>query len=273
MAGVRGLDENIKFARLHLDSRFCATTMSAADDCRLLGRVYHINHSKSLINRPKTAGMQYRWDASLPYLNPSNWGLADFEWRQTGERLYTVSLPKAEAVSLIPDNLTARAREQASITRARLCAVRELVQPDEPAVLTELIPGVVDLWRVGTSPDWDSTLNKTAEGLRIESGAAQWALAAVFPLAEGAPLSPDYWHWVRLSMTVDEGAIGISADNGPSTGVGAGWVTTARRSTDVFVKLPVGARHVLLQNVGDLGRSLATVHAIEIVGHRATGNA
>ncbi len=92
MQRVRGFDENIRNARLHLDSRCCASAMALGLNCRLIGHIYHINHSRSFENcKGDYPGESPDIHAGIPYQNPDNWGLRDRKWEQRGERLFYVS--------------------------------------------------------------------------------------------------------------------------------------------------------------------------------------
>jgi hypothetical protein len=92
MQRIRGFDENIRRARLHLDSRCCGTAMALGLRCRLIGHVYHINHTRSFVNLGENyPGESPDFLADIPYQNPENWGLRDRAWEQKGERLVHVS--------------------------------------------------------------------------------------------------------------------------------------------------------------------------------------
>jgi hypothetical protein len=92
MQRVRGFDENIRNARLHLDSRCCASAMALGLKCRLIGHVYHIDHSRSFENsNGDYPGEIPDIHAGIPYQNPDNWGLGDRLWEEMGERLFYVS--------------------------------------------------------------------------------------------------------------------------------------------------------------------------------------
>jgi len=88
---VRGYDENIRFARSGLDGRCCLSAMALGARCRLIGHVYHIDHSRSYANNPSTyPGKKYDYRAGVPYQNPENWGLKSYTWEQKGDRLFYV---------------------------------------------------------------------------------------------------------------------------------------------------------------------------------------
>jgi hypothetical protein len=92
MHRVRGFDEGIRRARLHLDSRCCATAMALGLRCLLIGRIYHIDHSTSHVNSKGNAiGEISDVAVNIPYRNSDDWGLRNRVWEQRGERLHFVS--------------------------------------------------------------------------------------------------------------------------------------------------------------------------------------
>src|SRR5262249_55049684 len=110
MMGLRGYDESVRSARLHLDSRMCWNAMSVVSDCTLLGRIYHINHHRSFINvGSKYPGRSYNYAQDLPYVNPANWGLADYHWQADGPRLWRVSPSRDAGPRTVPLPLDRRA--------------------------------------------------------------------------------------------------------------------------------------------------------------------
>lgn len=90
---VRGFDENIRNARLHLDSRCCASAIAMGLRCRLLGHVYHIDHSRSYVNSEREDNQRDQFDVQtdIPYHNPEAWGLQDRKWVKNEERFDFVS--------------------------------------------------------------------------------------------------------------------------------------------------------------------------------------
>lgn len=88
---IRGFDENIRDARLHLDSRCCASAMALGFECRHIGRVFHINHSRSYVNGPPASATRFEEALrNIPYHNPDFWGLANRKWLRQSERLWSV---------------------------------------------------------------------------------------------------------------------------------------------------------------------------------------
>jgi hypothetical protein len=263
MAGIRGLDEGIKNARLHIDSRFCATAMVVVDDCRLLGRIFHIDHGSSYNNKRNVPGKFYQWDAGLPYLNSAGWGLAKYRWEPGGERLYRVSVERATESSSIPRHLSAPALERASAISQRLIAVRRSVQPDEP---TQGLYSSrdVDLSGIITYGHWESKITALGGGLQLETGPVQWGYAAMLPLDVSLSLSPDRWHWLVVTLSVSEGRVGVGLLKGESTIEGENFV--GDRSSELIIPINDDSQMITFRNVADSGtRSIATIDSVKVV--------
>ena len=89
---LRGYDENILNARLHLDTRCALSAMALGFDCKLIGHIFHIDHHLSSVNLGKNyPGKRYDYKVNIPYHNQDNWGLADRNWKKANDRLYYVS--------------------------------------------------------------------------------------------------------------------------------------------------------------------------------------
>lgn len=89
---LRGYDERVVDARLHLDSRCALSMLAMGFDCKLIGHIFHIDHQRSAIRLgEKYPGKAYDYKANIPYHNPDHWGLADRKWKKINERLYFVS--------------------------------------------------------------------------------------------------------------------------------------------------------------------------------------
>jgi hypothetical protein len=134
LAGLRGMDESINFARLHLDSRMTTNALLAGLDCELLGRIFHISHMRSFSRMWSTySDHQYIWDSGLPYLNGENWGLADRRWRCLADWLWQVSdEPTGEAATL-PQPFDPGLDQRGGELRARLQRLREEQRTETPA--------------------------------------------------------------------------------------------------------------------------------------------
>lgn len=92
MQRLRGFDESIVHARLHLDSRCALSAMALGFDCKLIGHIFHIDHSNSSANLgEKYPGRKYDYMANIPYKNGENWGLANHTWKKIDDRLYYVT--------------------------------------------------------------------------------------------------------------------------------------------------------------------------------------
>jgi hypothetical protein len=85
---IRGFDEALLGADTAIDSRFCASAMALGLSCRLIGRVYHIDHESSSDNSGARGNLTLKEAlANVPYKNPETWGLANRNWVKRGERL------------------------------------------------------------------------------------------------------------------------------------------------------------------------------------------
>ncbi|MBV8600149.1 MAG: hypothetical protein JO359_01155 [Candidatus Eremiobacteraeota bacterium] len=263
MSGIRGLDESIDFARLHLDSRYCMTAMSVIEDCVLLGRVFHIDHARSLKNKPRVPGRAYTWEAGLPYVNGENWGLADFAWTSGNDRLLRVRVPAAGVATPIPEGLKPTQRLRAQMVASRLAELHTALQPEvppgtEPSETTPLGEPYV-------AREWDTALDRVPDGLRIETGSKQWDYAAGFSLPESISLGDDRWRWLALSLRLEEGCIGVGFIDPSGAFVDERLFQSPADGT-VYVPLPGGATHAVLRNAAQGDRSILVLRGAAIVG-------
>lgn len=267
MAGLRGLDESITFARLHLDSRFCANAMTVVDDCQLLGRIYHINHKASYNNKKSVPGKSYNWDWGLPYVNSPDWGLARYSWTRDSDRLYHVSRgTNAGDGAPLPNYLSADTLARAEAASARLAAARDVIQPEEPDAIGET-PVELDLATLYVQSDWDSTFERRPEGVVLQTNAPQWGYAAAIPLRAAGVLNPTQWHWLVVRMSVECGAFGIGFFDGGAY-LGERYVP-GPGVVDVSVPIHAEADAVVFRNVAETGtRSEAIVQSATIVSGR-----
>jgi hypothetical protein len=216
MHGLRGFDESIRFARLHLDSRFCFTAMAAGLDCELLGRIYHINHRNAYTNRLNDyPGRRYDYMADLPYVNPVDWGLAAFDWTQTSDRLWRIGVPTAQAsVASALDPADASIAD--AVTR-RLLDVRARTQPSRPNVTEWMrvreqpLSGIVaHRWWKGAAAKMDG------DRVEITTVAIPWGYSAATPLSDLQAILTDEWAWVRVRARVNQGTAGVGLLKGDS---------------------------------------------------------
>ncbi len=89
---IRGFDESVRKARVHLDTRCCLTALARGLDCRLIGQIFHLDHAHSWASSSdRYPHLAYDHLSNIPYENASTWGLADREWSLEGNRLHHVS--------------------------------------------------------------------------------------------------------------------------------------------------------------------------------------
>jgi hypothetical protein len=263
MAGLRGLDEGIRNARLHVDSRFCATAMTVVDDCRLLGRIFHIDHGRSYNNTPDVPGEFYQWDAGLPYVNSAAWGLADFGWSHDADRLYRVSARRTDASVPPPTGLSPAAEARAATVLQRLIERRRLVQPDAPDA-EQSSSRDVDVSGVITYDHWESKVTPGSR-LELETGPVQWGYAALLPIDESISLAPDHWHWLDVELDVREGRIGVGLHNAENVIEGERY---SGEGTVNRIVIPISSdmRTITFRNVAEPGtRSRAVISSVKVV--------
>lgn len=83
-----GHDESIRHARIHGDARFCWQAHELGMSFEILGDVYHIDHPGSYVRGVTAAhGGEFEYVKNLPYENTPDWGLAECESRQVGDRI------------------------------------------------------------------------------------------------------------------------------------------------------------------------------------------
>jgi hypothetical protein len=267
MFAFGGMDESIREARLHLDSRLCINAMAVVEECVLLGQIFHITHATSFGVQKKAKGREYVWDDGMPYVNPPNWGLADHTWERVSDRYYRVSLPRPGAAPSVPEKLPIDARARAADVRECLLEIRKSVHPERPVIATRSLTSALDLWTVAATPAWQSSIQRREDLLYIETSPTQWSPAVVFPFKLTPPADDEHWHWTRALLHVTEGAVAISVVD-ESLRVLAERYLYSDSDEEVFIPSPAAARHVLIRNLdGNSSRSLVTMRALELVTH------
>jgi hypothetical protein len=213
MTGLRGYDEAITFARLHLDSRFCYNAMAAGLDCELIGRIYHIDHAQSYTNSKgkKYPGRDYAYAEGLPYLNPRDWGLAGYDWEPLGPRLFRVGVPDPGAASQcrpMPGTLSPEDIDAANAVTRALLADRERRQPAQPRPRPPVHSQIVPLQQLSVAPNWaGADVAQLRDSAVVTTCRQQWAFSAALDVAVGA-LSDQEWCWLELSAKGVSGTVG-----------------------------------------------------------------
>ena len=262
--GLRGFDEGVRNARLHLDSRFCETAMAAGLDCALLGRIFHINHARSYTNMLEHYPDEpYDASAGLPTVNPAHWGLADHPWRRDGERLWHVGPvgTVGEGWGAVPAVLGAGDVAAANAVTSRLIAIKRPERPLPGDLAHEV---ALDVAKFKSRSEWNGG------GVAWENGAATvaihsqpWGYSAYLVLTpEEVAERSGHWRWIRLSIEADGPcAIGLVRDQEilEETMIAGG------ERGEVFLRCRSEAKALLIRNSGRPGESVLRVTAVSVV--------
>jgi hypothetical protein len=231
----------------------------------MLGRIFHITHTNSYRFKRRAQGRMYVWDESLPYVNPEDWGLADYTWERINDRYYHVKLPTPGAPRSVPENLSPETRARAEAVRAMLLDIRKSLHPEQPQSDVRPVPNVLSISAAATAPGWGSDLERIGDVLRVETPPAQWAPGVAFPFLLRSPLDEAYWHWVRALLDVEDGAISISVVDDGMNLLHERYVSRGAPE-ELFIPVPPLGRHVLIRNIDDTqSRSVVNVREIQLV--------
>ena len=211
LTGLRGMDEGIDFARLHLDSRMSTNALLAGLDCELLGRIFHISHLRSFSRMPSTyPDHQYLWDCGLPYLNGEDWGLAGRRWHQLGDRLWRVSDEPAAGSANLPEANDPDLQRRGAELRAVLQGKRDGQNAETPTgTLYELARAPARhgfaFSEVELSRDGQLTAPANRLGL----------LAAFTPRRIAAPPAKGERRWAGLELEMEAGELLVHPAGNP----------------------------------------------------------
>lgn len=266
MTGLRGFDESVLNARLHLDSRFCVTAMAAQLDCRLLGRIFHINHGNSYRNRGSDyPGERYDHEDGLPYLNPPSWGLAEYAWLPLSERLWRVSLPETPGGVRLPADMAPAVAQAADRVTRRLAEIRRTLQPKRPA------PGHVEVAATYSPvafkayPYWHGATVEPAPGqaATITTSRAPWGNSAILDLEGAVPETQDgTWRWVKLIIGQLSGEVAVSIVRGEDILV---QTLSAESRHTLWLRTPPGSQAILVRNGEQAGPSRLEIESVELL--------
>lgn len=182
MLGVRGYDESIRSARLHLDSRFCWTAMHAGLNCNLIGQIFHINHNKSYsVMMDDYPDLRYDADQDLPYLNPRIWGLAEYTWKQQGDRYWYVGNPSGDPAAIIPAQFSEDELDAINAVTRKIIRRRSELYIDKAKVQT-LASACLE--KLLTQPYWTGASVVGANPVVVETTSVPWGYSATLRLAQ-----------------------------------------------------------------------------------------
>lgn len=262
MAGIRGMDEGIRNARLHTDSRLATTAMIAGAECELLGQTFHINHRQTYRNNTTSYyGSLYKWDVGLPYANGPEWGLGQMEWQDCGERIQRVTLARGQPRLMPWTHPDSSACDRAARVADRLAQLHAALQPEQPRADAASARRSLDVDCIYAQADWGSNVEHQRDCVRVETTAAPWMFAAGLPFNEA--ISSDGWHWLLLDLAVPAGAVGISFRVGTEF-VGERYAEIGPRHIQAL-PIPAGSDMLIVRNVASTGKSSVEVYGATVV--------
>ncbi len=239
MHAIRGFDEGIRMARLHLDSRCCWTAMVSGLDCELLGRIYHITHARSLTTM-KSAYPDIAYNALLgiPYRNPSSWGLSDFRWQRLGDRQLQVSLP-GNGASGLPRELEPPVHPGTAAVAAQLLLAFSAGTPAQPPGASQALPGRVEAKNLTASPGDKGSSVVPGTPASLRTGREQWSLAASIRFDTAGLDLAQTWYWVRLQVRIKSGMVGVGLLT-PEGLQNEHYMRASVEPVEIFIPLAVG---------------------------------
>jgi hypothetical protein len=267
MLGLRGFDESVRSARLHLDSRFCLTAMAVDLSCNLIGQVFHINHTNSYtVLGEKYPDVRYQWDGDLPYLNPRDWGLADHRWEQCGERYWHVR-PPAGGKPTIPARLPPEEIEAADAVTRRIIARKREIRPDAPRETAKPLASarLADLTARG---HWINSKVYAGAPTLVVTASASWGYSAVLSLT---PLLQQHrqnsgWHFLEIEAEVMEGDVGIGVGLvDRDLIVAERFIEASQGLQKIFLPIEMADAQLIVRNGRNAGSSRVAFHSIRFV--------
>jgi hypothetical protein len=272
MLGIRGFDEGIRFARLHLDSRFCATATAAGLHTNLAGQIFHISHAKSYTNQLDSyQDKPYAYQQGLPYLNSPQWGLADHAWERKGERSWYVRRPAgAGDGGAIPFDISPQEREQINAVTRKIIARKNEQPAMAPDSERPFEARPVPIRKIRTLREWGDVRIEYGSSTVVETVAAPWGFSATLDIAKAIRrLKGDRFDvFVEIDAEAVRGVIGL------------GLLSDYRLGSEIYLAPSDGRRRryigiagsedsLLIRNAA-LGnqRSAISVHGVRIVRQR-----
>jgi len=266
---IRGVDESVRKARLHLDSR-CVISLHRLDlPTVLLGRIFHISHRLSLTN---VGAKFYREDpsydylADLPYFNGENWGLGWAAWTQPQQRLKRVSMPRSGRSAPDPESsLEGTDRQRVDELRRRLYAAGIAGPRTWPGPPDEEVPA--RFGTLTTHPYWPGA---SVENNTVLTTAERWAYAAEIP-STLEPSEDGYFYWIRVTLHVARGAVGVGLLSGTDLIAESAAIQSDQPVVlHLGIQKPSSVSAILFRNVSDEGASVAEVLRVALVRKTAS---
>ena len=269
MAGLRGFDESIRWARLHLDSRFCFTAMHAGLDCELAGRIFHINHRNAYTNRRDDyPGRSYDYSAGLPYLNAPDWGLARFEWSADSERLWRIGIPTARGHHWMPPSLSGTEVDVADEMTHRLALLRAALQPEAPLADSPSMRHQLQPEALTAAEQWlGAGLTVEGTSATVRTAPVPWGFSARTLLPHDFETDAE-WHWIRLEGSEVGGEVGIGVLRHDQL-LCERLIGSTRGNVEIWLPFkPAPDQYLLIRNGQHDGPSTIRIHTIDVVAQR-----
>ncbi len=252
MLGLRGFDETVRKGRLHLDSRFALNAMAVCGEAELLGRIFHLSHARSFVNTPigGYAGLRINPAREVPYLNAAAWGLGAYSWRRSPDcgRVWLLD-PPHQAQRSRPLRVGPITRLRALATTRRLERELSRCQPSRPRTdeCEQVMPH--DLAAVVSPNYWvGGSVRMVNGGVQVSTPGQPWGYAAYLPAV--GPVDTDMWAWVRVSIRVTKGAIGVGLLDGDEI-LDEEVCGVTDRPEEIWLRLPAGRVCAVLVRNGD----------------------
>ncbi|HZQ01795.1 MAG TPA: hypothetical protein VFB13_19790 [Reyranella sp.] len=274
MQGIRGFDEGIRFARLHLDSRFCSTATAAGLNTNLAGQIFHISHTKSYTNQLTSYhDKPYAYRRGLPYLNGPQWGLADHVWESRGERLWSVRRPtKADGTVTMPFPFPENEVAAINAVTRRIIAAKNEQPPVEPDPQQPVDVRPIAVKGIRVHRDWPGARVQYGKPTVVETVSAPWGFSATLDIAKAVRRQVDNQSsvFVEIDMQATKGIVGV------------GLMTDYQLGSEIFLDAKDGRqRHyigvsgsedsLLIRNAAINNESSAlSVHGVRVLKQRKT---
>ena len=265
MLGLRGLDESVRHSRLHLDSRFALNAMFTCERAVLLGRIFHVSHSRSFVNAEPSAyaGRRINPYREVPYLNDPGWGLGSRPWEEApAARVWRVGTGESRTGGP-PTHLSWRRRRAMQHVVGRLEEACAGTQPSAPPADASGDARDMSTALLKSYDYWPGASTMAGpEGVRVTTPPDPWAYSSMATLT----FSPeeDRWAWVWVDFTTESGSVAIGLlDDGKVLEEEVRGAGDAPQRVWMRIKAP--DPRVLIRNAERASQTVAVIHGLGIL--------